>query len=161
MIKFSLVCHDGHDFEGWFQSGTAYEAQVATKQLVCPHCGTHSVDKAIMAPAVAKSATSKSPASETPAPKEVGTPSEAVAAAAADMKIPPQELHHLLRQFRQEVHTKAEYVGGKFAEEARRIHFEESPARGIYGEASAEEARELAEDGIPFLPVPRLPEDLN
>lgn len=150
MIKFSLICHEGHEFEGWFQSGAAYEAQVAGKQLVCPHCGSHSVDKAIMAPAVAKgTARDERPA----AVPEATVP--------AEMKIPPQELHRLLRQFRQEVHGKAEYVGGKFAEEARRIHFEEAPARGIYGEASADEARELAEDGIPFLPVPRLPEDLN
>jgi hypothetical protein len=156
MIKFSLVCQDGHEFEGWFQSGAAYEAQIARKHLVCPHCGSHSIDKAIMAPAVAKST-----AQDERAPRDERPAAAGPAATPAEMKIPPQELHRLLRQFRQEVHTKAEYVGGKFAEEARRIHFEEAPARGIYGEASPEEARELAEDGIPFLPVPRLPEDLN
>lgn len=156
MIKFSLVCQDGgHEFEGWFQSGAVYETQIAREQLVCPHCGSHHVEKAIMAPAVAKSVTKGS------ATKEQRAPSEQAGPAPVEMKIPPEELHRLLRQYRQEVHTKAEYVGGRFAEEARRIHFEESPARGIYGEASAEEAKELAEDGIPFLPVPRLPEDLN
>jgi len=141
MIKFSLVCRDGHEFEGWFQSGEAYEAQSAGEQIVCPDCGSHSVDKAMMAPAVAKAAVQDAPPT---APKR-----------------PPQETNRRLRQFRDEVHAKAEYVGGRFAEEARRIHFDESPPRGIYGEASPEEAKGLAEDGIPFLPVPRLPEDLN
>jgi hypothetical protein len=156
MIKFSLVCSGGHEFEGWFQSGAAYEAQLASAHLICPHCGSRSIDKAIMAPAVAKSATK-----ETRATNEQRPANEPAATAQVETKIPPEELHRLLRQFRQEVHTKAEYVGGRFAEEARRIHFEESPARGIYGEASADEVKELAEDGIPFLPVPRLPEDLN
>jgi hypothetical protein len=157
MIKFSLICQDGgHEFEGWFQSGAAYEAQLASEQLVCPHCGSHAIDKAIMAPAVARSAEREPRATK----KEEHAASD-LAAAAPETKIPPQELHRLLRQYRQEVHAKAEYVGGRFAEEARRIHFDESPARGIYGEASADEAKELAEDGIPFLPVPRLPEDLN
>lgn len=138
MIKYSLVCRDGHGFEAWFQSGAAYETQVAASQLSCPECGSHDVDKAIMAPAVS-------------------TRREA----APQPSIPVHELHKYLRKIRDEVHTKAEYVGGKFAEEARKIHFDESPPRGIYGEASADEVKGLAEDGIPFLPVPRLPEDMN
>lgn len=143
MIKFSLVCQEGHEFEAWFQSGDAYEAQIAREQVACPHCGTHAVDKAVMAPAIAKRA-------ESPAPATQPTP-----------PVPPQEYYRFLRRFRDEVHAKAEYVGGRFAEEARRIHFDETAPRGIYGEATADEAKELAEDGIPFLPVPRLPEDLN
>ena len=142
MIKFSLVCHDGHEFEAWFKSGAAYEAQSARSQVACPHCGSHSVDKAVMAPAVAKRLESgPAPRPQSPAP----TP----------------EQFQFLRRMRDEIHAKAEYVGGRFAEEARRIHFHESEARGLYGEASAEEVKELAEDGVPFLPLPRLPEDLN
>ena len=142
MIKFSLVCHEGHEFEAWFKSGAAYEAQSARSQVLCPHCGSHSVDKAVMAPAVAKRAESEPvPRPQSPAP----TP----------------EQFQFLRRMRDEIHAKAEYVGGRFAEEARRIHFDESEARGIYGEASADEVKELAEDGVPFLPLPRLPEDLN
>mgnify|MGYP002620896406 CR=1 FL=1 len=149
MIKFTLQCHDGHEFEGWFRNSAAYEAQVASARIACPHCGSHSIDKAIMAPAVARR-----DASETPPPRAVPQGEDPVNA-------PLHALHRRLRELRDEIHSKAEYVGGRFAEEARRIHFEESPPRGIYGEASSEEARELAEDGIPFLPVPRLPEDLN
>ena len=151
MIKFTLQCRDGHEFEGWFQSGAAYEAQVASARIACPHCGSHSIDKAIMAPAVARRDGDVAPA-----------PSNAVVRQDDDpVNAPLHALHRRLRELRDEIHAKAEYVGGKFAEEARRIHFEESPPRGIYGEASSEEARELAEDGIPFLPIPRLPEDLN
>ncbi len=139
MIKFALVCNDGHEFEAWFQNGAAYEAQVARAQVVCPQCASHQVDKAIMAPSVARRTQEDGPAAA----------------------VAPRELHGHLRRFRDEVHAKAQYVGGRFAEEARKIHFEETEPRGVYGEASLEEVRELAEDGVPFLPVPRLPEDLN
>lgn len=142
MIKFSLVCHEGHEFEGWFQSGAAYEAQSARTLVVCPHCGSHIVDKAVMAPAVAKRSESE---------PEVGP----------QAPLPAHEQYQFLRKLREEIHTKAEYVGGRFAEEARKIHFNESEQRGIYGEASPDEVKELAEDGVPFLPIPRLPEDLN
>lgn len=142
MIKFSLVCRDGHEFEAWFQSGAAYEAQTARAQVACPHCGSHEVDKAIMAPAIAKRSGSESADQQRPS-------------------VPADELHSFLRKIREEVYAKAEYVGGRFAEEARKIHFEESAPRGIYGEASPDEVKELAEDGVPFLPLPPLPEDRN
>jgi hypothetical protein len=152
MIKFSLVCQDGHEFEGWFKSGAAYEKQAARAEIVCPTCGSTSVDKAIMAPAVNTRASEKANAAPVP---------PAPAAPLSNAQFPPAELQQMMRRIREEVHAKAEYVGGRFAEEARRIHFDESPARGIYGEASAEEAKELAEDGIPFFPLPPLPEDRN
>ena len=149
MIKYTLECQDGHVFEGWFQSGAGYEAQAKLGQIVCPHCGSHDVEKAIMAPAVARGdASSSKPAAREQA---LGPRGDA----------PTGRLQESLREMRDEIHAKAEYVGGRFAEEARRIHFDESPARGIYGEASSEEVRELAEDGVPFFPMPRLPEDLN
>lgn len=138
MIKFILVCHEGHEFEAWFRSGAAYEAQSAGAQVVCPHCGSQSVGKAIMAPAVAKRS-----------------------AAAPQPSLPVHEQYQFVRKLRDEIHAKSEYVGGRFAEEARKMHFNESEQRGIYGEASPEEVKGLAEDGIPFLPLPRLPEDLN
>ena len=151
MIKFTLQCRDGHEFEGWFQNGAAYEAQVAAAQIACPHCGSHSIDKAIMAPAVARRGSDEAATPDINTVRKSDDPANA----------PLHALHRRLRALRDEIHSKAEYVGGKFAEEARRIHFEESPPRGIYGEASSDEARELAEEGIPFLPVPRMPEDLN
>jgi hypothetical protein len=143
MIKYSLICHDRHEFEAWFQSSAAYDKQSAKAQVACPHCGSVKVDKAIMAPAIAKRAS--------------GEPATAPQA----KPLPASEQYRHLRQLRDEIHSKAEYVGGLFAEEARKIHFNESEPRGVYGEASAEEVKELAEDGVPFFPVPRLPEDLN
>jgi hypothetical protein len=142
MIKFSLVCGEGHEFEGWFMSGAAYDAQSARNQISCPHCGTNIVDKAIMAPAVARRAMTE------PAGRYAS-------------KVAPEEIARLMRHVRDEVHAKAEYVGGRFAEEARKIHFNETRSRGIYGEASSDEVKSLAEDGIPFLPIPRLPDDMN
>ncbi|MBX9863437.1 MAG: DUF1178 family protein [Hyphomicrobium sp.] len=142
MIKFSLVCGEGHEFEGWFQSGAAYEAQSAASQVACPHCGSHAVDKAIMAPAVAK--------------RVAAEPAHTYAS-----KIPPEEIRRMVRKVRDEIQDKAEYVGGRFAEEARKIHFNESPSRGIYGGASSDEVKSLAEDGVPFLPIPRVPDDMN
>lgn len=144
MIKYSLICHDRHEFEAWFQSSAAYDKQSAKAQVACPHCGSVKVDKAIMAPAIAKRM-SREPATVPPGAKP----------------LPASEQYRHLRQLRDDIHSKAEYVGGRFAEEARKIHFNESEPRGVYGEASAEEVKELAEDGVPFFPVPRLPEDLN
>jgi hypothetical protein len=154
MIKFSLICHEGHEFEAWFKSGAACEAQIARSHVQCPHCGSHRVDKAIMAPAVARRAGSDRSC-------ESDRPSEGGSAPPPNASLPSPEHYRFLRKVRDEIHAKAEYVGGRFAEEARKIHFNESEQRGIYGEASADEVKELAEDGVPFMPMPRLPEDLN
>jgi hypothetical protein len=144
MIKYRLACNEGHEFEGWFQSGAAFDAQSDQKLISCPHCGSAVVSKAIMAPSVAHQGSRDTElSSDTP-------PGEATL-----------DTHELMRKLRQAVEARAEYVGPRFAEEARKIHFEESPARGIYGEASPDEARSLHEDGIPILPLPRLREDLN
>ena len=66
-----------------------------------------------------------------------------------------------MRKLRAEVESKSEYVGSRFSEEARKIHYEETPARGIHGEATAEEAKSLSDEGIEFFPLPVLPEDRN
>lgn len=144
MIKYRLACSAGHEFEGWFQSGAAYDTQAKRGQVTCPHCGSPHVAKAIMAPSVS-----------------VGTRQSREEFARPAPKLSSEELQGLMRRLRHEIEAKAEYVGPRFAEEARKIHEEESPARGIYGEATSDEAASLAEDGIPFLPIPRLPEDLN
>lgn len=144
MIKYRLNCHKGHDFEAWFSNSDAFDRQARRGQVVCPSCGSAKVEKAIMAPAV-----------KTRKGEKQGTP-----AAKREREIPAEVLH-VMRELRREVETKAEYVGPRFAEEARKIHFEETAPRGIYGEASLAEAKELADDGIPFLPLPKLPEEEN
>ena len=142
MIKYSLSCDSGHPFEAWFASSDAYEKQSAAGTLLCPVCGSAEVDKALMAPAVATS-----------------RKKDAVRLAA---NVPEhKEMIAALRKIRNQMTENADYVGPKFAEEARKIHYNETEKRGIYGEASSDEARSLAEEGIEFHPLPVLPEDHN
>lgn len=157
MIRYQLNCAEGHTFEGWFSSSKGYDAQVKRKQVTCPVCGTADVKKAIMSPRVARSRSRKS--------------SAPVKAPAAQPPAPAQPQHMLngeqrkllnqMRQLRDEMLSKSDYVGPRFAEEARRIHNEESPTRGIHGEATPEEVAELKEEGVEIYPVPILPEDHN
>ncbi len=147
MISFTLCCDNGHEFDGWFRNGAAFDEQVAASALSCPACGSEKVEKALMAPGI--------PAKSN---KKTGTP-PGVYAGAPDPKV--KELIEQVRKLRQHVEDTAEYVGDKFPEEARKIHYEETEKRGIFGEASVEEARELLEEGVEVLPVPTLPEDHN
>ena len=142
MIRYSLSCQTGHDFEAWFAGSGAFESQQAKGSIACPICGSTSVDKALMAPAVATSRKKDS---------------VRLAANVPDQ----QETAAVLRKLREHLTENADYVGPKFAEEARRIHYNEAEKRGIYGEASSEEARALAEEGIDFHPLPMLPEEHN
>lgn len=142
MIRYSLSCNAGHDFEGWFAGSEAFEAQQAKGSVACPACGSTSVDKALMAPAVATSRKKDS---------------MRLAANMPDQ----QEAVAVLRKLRHHLTENADYVGPKFAEEARRIHYNEVEKRGIYGEASTEDAHALAEEGIEFHPLPMLPEEHN
>jgi hypothetical protein len=142
MILYTLRCHREHEFEAWFASSEAYDRAAAVGANTCPTCGSAKVSKAIMAPAVA------------------GTKKrEKVSLAAPDLR--SLAMREALREFRRKVTENADYVGDRFAEEARQIHFNEAPERGIYGEATVEEARALAEEGIAFQPLPPVPEDQN
>lgn len=148
MIRYSLHCDKRHEFEAWFKSSADFEKQAKRKLVICPQCGSTNVSKAIMAPNIA---TSRSKSGEV-----------AVAnSEAAGMAEKRRELFALLRRLRAEVEKNAEYVGPRFASEARKMHYEEVEKRGIYGEATLDEARELKEEGIEFYPLPRLPEDHN
>jgi hypothetical protein len=144
MIKYRLACGKGHEFETWFRNSGDYERQAKRAQIACPHCGSVKVSKTVMAPHVGRRANTGE--SAVPVPAETGHMRQAL---------------HAMRQWRDELTKSAENVGPRFAEEARRIHYREAPARGIYGEASLQEAQSLSEEGITFLPLPRLPEDAN
>ena len=135
MILFQLRCAKDHEFEGWFPSGAAYEAQLAARKLTCPLCGDRKIDKAVMAPRIGKA-----PAAPTPATRM------ATNARAA------------LRDLRRKIEAECDYVGPEFAEEARRIHYGEAEERGIYGEASDEQAEGLVEEGIEVARIPWLPQ---
>jgi hypothetical protein len=141
VITYSLACANGHGFDAWFRSAQAYEGQHRQGIVTCPVCASASVDKAPMAPAVSRA----------------GSDKVAVAAGHPDQA----KLVAALRALRQKVMSEADYVGDRFAEEARRIHYSEAEARGIYGEATREEVAALAEDGIDFMPLPALPEEHN
>lgn len=162
MIRYRLVCNKKHEFESWFGSSTAYDRLAKKGQVECPQCGSKKVTKAMMSPGVATRSRSKEsrevavPVDQTPAVPAPAPSPEMVQR--AEMQ---QQFLDLMRKVRAEVEDKAEYVGPKFADEARKIHHKEAEARGIWGEATLDEARELAEDGIECLPLPRLPEDSN
>lgn len=157
MICYRLRCKKGHEFEAWFASSTAYDKQAKAGQLACPRCGVKSVTKALMAPHVAKRSKARRPATiEKPAEAPAEAPGAQTQRLAAH-----GELAAAMRKLRAEVEAKSEYVGPRFPEEARKIHYEEAPARGIHGEASLEEAKALHEEGIEFFPLPVLPEDRN
>lgn len=129
MIRFALRCTDGHEFEGWFRSGSAFEAQRESGEVACPQCGDTGVQKALMAPNIARSRDRHPP-------------------------ISPAQLRSALVELRHQVETHCDYVGDRFAEEARRIHYGEVDPHGIYGEASHEEARELYDEGIEVSRIP-------
>jgi hypothetical protein len=151
MILFELRCDQNHHFEGWFRDGKGYEAQTKAGKLVCPVCGSRRIEKAMMAPRIGKGARAKSGKAEAtnlpvPAPAPVAPPQQ------AEMKAV-----QMLRDLRKQIEANCDYVGPEFAEEARKIHYGETEARGIYGETSAEEAEALDEEGIEFARVPWVP----
>jgi hypothetical protein len=143
MIRFTLRCDRDHEFEAWFRSSADYEK---SKGTACPLCGSEKVEKAPMAPALGRSA--KSDDAE-----------KLKLAAAPDPK--QKAIREALKEMRRQVTENADYVGDRFAEEARKMHYNESEPRAIYGEATGEDAKALAEEGIEFQPLPRLPEDGN
>jgi hypothetical protein len=155
MIRYRLNCRKGHQFEGWFANSKAYDRQAKQGRVTCPNCGTSKVSKALMAPSIAKGSKPKrrTKSSEQPSAEAPRPDTQRVAA--------HKELAAAMRKLRAEVEAKSEYVGSRFPEEARKIHYEESPARGIHGEATAEEAKSLSDEGIEFFPLPALPEDHN
>ena len=158
MIRYALVCENGHGFESWFADSAAYDKQVKRRLVACPHCGSAKVDKAIMAPRLAGSRKQAAPA-EPPLPAAPETTQEKTPVA----MISPQEreLRGKLKELREHLTKNADHVGAKFPEEARKMHYGETEHRSIYGEASPEDARQLAEEGIEFHPLPILPEERN
>ena len=129
MIRYALRCGQGHEFESWFQSGAAFDALSGRGMVECATCGSTEVTKALMAPRV----------ETTPALSQPGTDAEKT-----------------LAKLRRKVESEATYVGGRFAEEARRLH-RDKVEKPIYGEANARQIRSLLDDGVPIAPLPFLP----
>lgn len=129
MIRYDLRCANGDEFEAWFGSMADYDKQAEAGLVECPHCGSKHVEKAPMAPAVIS-----------------GRSKEAQKERAVAMAMAAKVREHIKDNF--------DYVGDKFADEARKMHAGESEERAIWGEATPEQARELAEEGIPAAPLP-------
>lgn len=130
MIRYNLRCDKGHEFDGWFRSSDGFQAMLGAGQVQCTHCGSAKVEKTLMAPAVP----SRAPLSQAQNPVE-----------------------QALEKLRKHVEQNSDYVGLRFAEEARAIHEGRAPSRAIHGEARPDEARNLIEDGVPVTPLPFRP----
>ena len=142
MIRYSLQCDSGHEFEGWFSAGSDFEKQIESGFLTCPTCGSAAVSKMLMAPSVStarKRDELTTLAMDAARREAIAKLKEAVAA----------------------VKANSEDVGAKFPEEARKIHYGEADARGIIGQATPTEAKALIDEGIEIAALPSLPDDVN
>ncbi len=150
MIKYALVCEAGHGFESWFRSSEDYEKQRKRSLVTCPVCDSTKVAKQIMKPSVARA-------------DKAGARAELPAAPSTVAMMSPQEqfLRAKLKELRDHVVKNADYVGEKFPELARQMHYDEIEHRSIYGEAKPEEVKELIEEGVAVQPLPVLPEEKN
>ena len=142
MIRYSLRCDDAHDFEGWFGSSDDFDSQMASGYISCPVCNSLTVTKTLMAPNVT-----------------TGRQKDQIKAVVMDNT--RREMLEKLKQAVGEIRKNAEDVGEKFPEEARKIHYGESEARGIIGQASPDEAEALIDEGIEIAALPVFPEDAN
>jgi len=132
MIKFALKCDCKAEFESWFPSGASYDSQARDGLIACPRCGSRKVEKAPMAPAVV-----------------------------ARAEISRAEVRDTMRAFRRHVEANTKDVGAEFPQQARDMHLGLTPEAPIRGIASREEAKALIDEGVPVMPVPRVPEDVN
>ncbi|NDB68697.1 MAG: DUF1178 family protein [Methylocystaceae bacterium] len=159
MIKYSLICTNGHEFESWFPSGQHFDQQSDRGLVTCPICQSAKVNKAVMAPHIVRTDNRTKQAEP-----EIIPPALAPAAPATPVALLDDQasaVRAAVRELRTKLIENSVDVGDKFPEEARKIHDGSTPARSIRGQASIGEARALLEEGIPLLPIPDLPEELN
>jgi hypothetical protein len=166
MIRYALACEQGHTFETWFQNSAAYDKQAKRGLVTCPQCGSAKVEKALMTPQLSgtkKRARMSAPTHDEPAPAQVPASGPTPETPAPVAMVSPQEreFRKKLKELREHLTKNADYVGQKFPEEARKMHYGEVEHRSIYGEASPQDAKELHEEGIEFHPLPVLPDERN
>jgi hypothetical protein len=169
MIRYNLVCAEGHEFESWFANSATYDKQARRGLLECPNCGSTKVEKALMTPRLAR--TRKSDVAIPAPPEAVAAPEPTTLPTATATPEPatpvamlsPQEreLRTKLKELRDHLVANSENVGQKFPEEARKMHYGEKKHRSIYGSASPDDAKALHEEGIEFAPLPVLPDERN
>jgi hypothetical protein len=154
MILYALRCEFGHEFDGWFRSSDDYDGQAKRHGIECPECGSLSVTKAVMAPNVARTDERGRLPANASVPN-MSVPNMPVPMAHPGKGMPtPKQVETYFAAVRKHVEDNFDYVGEKFPEEARKIHYGETDERAIYGEASPTEAKELIEEGIEVAPLP-------
>jgi hypothetical protein len=171
MIRYSLRCERGHAFESWFQSSSAYESQEKRKLVNCPACGSAKVERAIMAPQIVSNKgrdkapvpteSADAPATEAAQGSGQGSVQGLTQGSTPLLMAQERELRAKLKELRDHIVKNADNVGGKFPNEARKMHYGDIEHRPIYGEASPDEARALIEEGVEVSPLPVLPDDRN
>jgi hypothetical protein len=144
MVIYNLVCKKKHAFEGWFPSFEDFQKQAEKKLISCPTCGTTKVEKMPHACAVHVKKEQASPPAKKPTPQP-----------APETQLSPAEFKEMLIRVHHHVKENFEDVGPRFAEEAKQIHKGESAERPIHGTATLKEAKELVEEGVPFVPLPK------
>lgn len=138
MILYQLHCSGDHEFEAWFRDGATYDVQAAAGDIACPFCGDTHISKAPMAPAIASGARDREP--------QIAPEDRA--------RMVAEQILKAVDKLRRHVEDNCDYVGDRFAEEARRIHYGESEDRGIFGEASEDDVSDLREEGVEFYRLP-------
>ncbi len=146
MIRFDLICENDHEFDSWFANNAAFDHQKQAGLVTCPYCDSEKVEKQLMVPSI---------------PKKANNNHQPQAMLSANNDPAMKDLVENIRKMRQQVAENADDVGKDFAKEAREIHYEEKPARNIYGQATFDEARSLIEEGVEVMPLPSLPEEKN
>ncbi len=141
MIKFSLKCAENHSFDSWFQSAESFDKLARAGLVTCADCGSTDITKGIMAPNVQSGRGTAPDTSPSNSP----------------LVAPKSAAQLAITQLREKIEANSEYVGTDFARKAREMHDGSAPERPIYGEARADEARKLVEDGVQIVPLPFRP----
>ncbi len=157
MILYDLRCRKGHVFEAWFRDSAAYDDQAETGEVACPTCGSKKVEKAPMAPRLAKGGLPKGSLSKGSGETGEVQRAETHTTETETAKAETAKAAEAMRALRRKVEDNFDYVGPQFAEEARKIHYGESDAHNIYGETSDREAKELRDEGVTFTRIPWAP----
>jgi len=154
MIHYSLVCDAAHEFDGWFRDSATFDAQASSGVVVCPHCHSTNIAKAVMAPHVARKFFSRASVEEERQPSCARGQDESQPVALLDER--HAQLRAMIRELRESIVASTEDVGERFPSEAHKIQDGEAEPRPIRGRASLAEAKSLLEDGIEILPFPGL-----
>jgi hypothetical protein len=168
MIKYSLICERDHEFESWFASAASFDTQAKRGFVECPVCQSKRVSKALMAPSVSTS--KRRGATRAAAAMEIATAAKMAEAAPPAPTAPApvalidekqREMRAMIRELHAKLTKDSTDVGENFPKEARAMHEGDAPQRSIHGKATLAEAKALAEEGIPVMPLPTPPDERN